>query len=165
MAYKVPRKRRDAPYTIEFFQERSIADERGCWVWQLALGPGGYGTIRYQGGNIAAHRLAYMVATGTPRPPRHIDICHRCDVRPCVNPAHLFAGTRKENMADCIRKGRFSPVPVLSGDASPNSKLTSAQVALIRSDGRPGRALARAYGVDKGTIASIRKGLTWRVAS
>ena len=29
---------------------------------------------------------------------------HRCDVRPCLNPDHLFLGTQKDNMADLAAK-------------------------------------------------------------
>jgi len=36
------------------------------------------------------------------------DVCHTCDVRLCCNPAHLFIGTRSDNVADCVAKGRYS---------------------------------------------------------
>lgn len=64
-------------------------------------------------------------------------------------------------MRDASRKGRIV-VPLLSGDACPNSKLTGSQVLLIRADTRSQRAIARAYGVDKETIAHILKRKTWR---
>jgi hypothetical protein len=63
-------------------------------------------------------------------------------------------------MADCARKGRIR-TPVLRGDDCPNSKLTSDQVLAIRADDRSQRAIARAYGVNKGTIACIQKRTTW----
>lgn len=158
----VKRKRAGAPITIEYFKERSILDPAtGCWLWQKATAWNGYGAIRTNSRSTLAHRVAYEIATGE-KYGREIDICHRCDVRNCVNPDHLFAGTRADNMADCRRKGRHSPIPVLRGEASPSHKLTTEQVKDIRADSRSGRAIARAYGVDKGTISCIRKGLTWR---
>lgn len=159
---RVRRKRAGAPLTIEYFRDRSVVDpETGCWLWQMARAPNGYGALRYAGSTMRAHRAAFTTASGV-NPPRNIDVCHRCDARNCVNPDHLFLGTRAENMADCIAKGRFSPVPVLSGEASPNSKLTAEQVRSIRRDERSMRAIARFYGVDRGTISCIKKGLTWR---
>lgn len=154
------RKSPNAPYNEKFFRDRSVVDGNECWIWQRALGPGGYGTIRYQHGNIAAHRLSYMVATGS-LPPREVDICHRCDVRRCVNPAHLFPGTRTDNMRDCARKGRIV-TPGLAGDLCPNSKLTSEIVRLVRIDPRPASVLGREYGVTKSTINNIRRRKTWR---
>jgi hypothetical protein len=35
-------------------------------------------------------------------------VCHRCDTPQCINPDHLFLGTKKENAEDCSRKGRTS---------------------------------------------------------
>lgn len=52
-----------------------------------------------------AHRAAWELAHGRPVPDG-MDVCHSCDVRHCVNPAHLFIGTAKDNIQDSIRKGR-----------------------------------------------------------
>lgn len=148
-------------HDVEYFRARSEPDTNGgCWLWVNALNNGGYGAVRIPGGNRSAHRLCFEVANDV-TVPRGIDVCHRCDVRACVNPDHLFAGTRTDNMRDCANKGRIR-VPTLSGDVSPNSKLSSRQVLAIRADTRSNREIARDLGVDKGTIASIRRGHTWR---
>lgn len=148
--------------TIQDILNRSLPEPNsGCWIWMNATRWNGYGVFN-DGENIRpAHRVSFELAHGIPVP-RQIDVCHKCDNRVCVNPDHLFLGSRKANMADCIEKGRFSYVPVLRGEDSPNSKLTESQVHAIRSDTRSQRAIARAYGVDKGTIACIIKRKTWR---
>lgn len=55
---------------------------------------------------IRAHRLAFCFDTGR-EPDPELDVCHFCDRRICVRPSHLFEGTAKDNIQDCIKKGRF----------------------------------------------------------
>ena len=160
---RVSRKPRGEALTVQYFWERSDLDPvTNCWVWRMAKIPCGYGAMRFGGKNMRPHRAVYFCANGIPALPSTTDICHRCDNRLCVNPAHLFAGTRADNMADCIAKGRFSFVPLLAGEASPNSKLTADQVRAIRSDPRSGSAVAKDHGVTKTAVNCIRRGATWR---
>lgn len=157
------RRKQGEPITLEWLFERTHPEPNsGCWIWCAAIHRrNGYGAVKVGGSVRRVHRVAYQIANRTKVPP-HLDVCHKCDVRCCINPDHLFLGTRTENMQDCIKKGRLSPIPILVGEASPNSKLTENDVRRIRRDTRSQRAIARAYGVDKGTIACIVKRKTWR---
>ena len=79
-------------------------DKRGpdeCWQWTACTGPTGYGTFDGK----RAHRVSWAWANGRPVPDGLV-VCHSCDNPGCVNPAHLWAGTQRDNMHDCIRKGR-----------------------------------------------------------
>lgn len=145
---------------IEFFIQNSTPIPfSGCWIWDRGTNGRGYGWLRHPSLTSTAHRISYQVANNIILP-RHIDVCHSCDIRLCVNPDHLFAGTRKDNMQDCVRKGRLRP-PKLRGDKCPASKLTSNQVLEIRASSEKYKILAIRYGVTVRTIAGIKTRETW----
>jgi hypothetical protein len=103
-----------------------------------------------------AHRLQWMRLNG--KPAEGMDICHRCDNRGCINPAHLFEGTPRDNIRDMISKGRDVR---LRGEDHSHTTLTTAQVIAIRADPRKGPAIAADYGVSTTTIRNIKRGATW----
>jgi hypothetical protein len=134
----------------------------GCWEWQMYIMPNGYGTIRFNKKTVTAHRHSFQLHKG--EIPKGMDICHSCDNRRCVNPDHLFIGTRKENMQDMIRKSRGR---YLCGDDSPFSKVSDAQVQEIRNSYIRGYTrwnrgnayqLAKKYNVSHATILHIATG-------
>lgn len=88
--------------------------ECGCWLFTGAWDGGGYGQVSTRKGEAPAkaHRVAYEAAHGPV--PEGLHVCHRCDTPACVNPGHLFAGTRRDNMLDCSTKGRLSPASMLN---------------------------------------------------
>lgn len=91
-------------------EARSIpVPESGCWIWLGAEKGNGYGNVRQGRGNIPAHRRSFIESFGPV--PTGVDVCHRCDTRCCINPDHLFLGTRLDNMRDCAAKGRLSQGP------------------------------------------------------
>jgi hypothetical protein len=74
-----------------------------CWIWTGSVDKKGYGQVGRDGKRWAAHRYVWLLTYGeTPT----LCVLHRCDRPPCVNPAHLFLGTNKDNTLDMLTKGR-----------------------------------------------------------
>lgn len=84
--------------TIRRFAANIRVVDSGCHIWTGNIGTGDYGFFGIDGKNYKAHRIAWMMTYG--RIPEGKSVCHTCDKPPCVNPAHLYLGTAKENAID-----------------------------------------------------------------
>jgi Autographiviridae endonuclease len=135
------------------FNARWIANENGCWIWHGAP-RNGYGQLETQSQAKYAHRIAWQLFKG-PIPTGKI-VCHKCDVRICVNPEHLFLGSQQDNMNDCKSKGRMP-----RGVARKGTKLTPAQVLAIREDPRAQTAIGRDYGIHQMQVSRIKRKTRW----
>lgn len=131
----------------------------GCWVWTGAVADKGYGSIKIPKTRrqIPAHRLSYLIHRG--RIPSGKCVLHRCDNPPCVNPEHLFVGTKLDNARDMVSKGRHS-----YGDRQGASKLSEAQVLSVLSlvkSGVPQIRVAEMLEVSPMHVSRIVRGERW----
>lgn len=160
----VPTPRSIRPMTEERFWRKVQMTENGCWEWTGAKTNCGYGHLRLNNRNIAAHRFAYMLVNGAI--PGGMVICHRCDNPSCVRPDHLFLGTVQENMRDCRDKGRMGEKRRL-GLSNGAAKVTPQIALLIREAQQSGASradLAKQFQVSVWTITQITTGRHWAVS-
>lgn len=122
------------PKENRFWEKVDKRSPEECWDWRGADDQHGYGQIRIAGRLVKAHRFSYEIHFG-PIPPGK-QVLHRCDRPPCCNPAHLFLGTAKENIADMWVKGRGSLPPRndVRGERNGHAQFTNEQVRRLRRE-------------------------------
>lgn len=92
------------------FQECYMPEPNsGCWLWLRYVAQDGYGRYQIRSKQVVAHRASYELYKGPV--PEHLYVLHKCDVRCCVNPDHLWLGTLSDNMRDMHRKNRHHNAP------------------------------------------------------
>jgi len=163
----------------------------GCWLWSGAVSPSGYGWFHMpnsggRGKSWRAHRASYSAFKG--KIPEGLHVCHKCDVRSCVNPEHLWLGSHKDNMKDRNRKGRSArglrcgvhthpekrargerhgsvtkPQNLPRGEESPQACLTENHVReILLNPMISGVSFGRKFGVAPSTVLRVRSRKTWK---
>jgi len=134
----------------------------GCWLWFGPCRDNGYGYMWNGSRKESSHRISYRLFRGELA--SGSNVLHRCDNPACINPDHLFAGSQRQNLIDCVNKGRHRPYAAKGGQ-NPKAKLTDEQILEIRAIPRTMGALAKAaprYGVTRATLCAIRNGRFWK---
>lgn len=157
-----------------------------CWLWTGSRTGHGYGTLRRDGQYLQAHRYSWMQANGPI--PEGLVVCHRCDVKLCVRPSHLFLGTKAENNHDRHAKGRDAtgdsngsrtrpetlprgafhwrrkaPELAATGERHGMAKLTEDDIRAIRARSHERRKdIAAEFGVTPALVSQIIYRRIWR---
>lgn len=135
-----------------------VEDANGCWIWQGQPNPqNGYCHTSFDMQHTSVHRASYIAFKGPV--PTGLYVCHTCDVRTCVNPAHLYAGTPKQNQADSFARKRARKA---LGEEHPCTKLTADKVRQIRSMSGMNTEIAAVFGIDPSTVSNVRRRKTWK---
>lgn len=142
----------------EYLRANSGPHESGCILWTGPINPHGYGhcSKRFGPTNLA-HRLSFMASNGPLL--KGLSICHKCDVRRCINPEHLFQGTHFDNIRDCVKKGRATRA---KGEKAALSRLTEEKVREILESAEPRSVLAQRFSITSANVWFIQRRRTWR---
>lgn len=130
-----------------------------CWLWTGGNRGNGYGIMTVNYVLKSAHRLAWEFTYG--EIPGGLQVNHKCDVRLCVRPSHLYLGTQRQNLIDARERGRLKD---RSGENNGTSKLTDGDVVKIRElykDGNRVEDLSKKFRVAMSTIYSVVSGRRW----
>lgn len=125
-----------------------------CQLFAGSCNRNGYGQLRHEGRTVYAHRLAFERARGAI--PDGMCVCHKCDVRACINPEHLFLGTKGENNKDRDDKGRGN-----RGARNGAAKLNEEQVIAIRAAEGSYESIGRSFGISRHHASLIKRRIRW----
>jgi len=141
-----------------FADKWEAVTETGCWLWNASLNKTGYGQLNSggRGRPLLAHRVSWELKHGPI--PEGMCALHKCDTPACCNPDHLFLGTKAENMADMIAKGRAKHP---RGRETHNARLTESDVRAIRAATDSNLAVATRFGVHPTHVCQIKKRRKW----
>lgn len=127
-----------------------------CWPWKGAKFRFGHGNFSLNGKATNAHRFSWVRTHG--EIPSGLYVCHHCDNPPCVNPAHLFLGTPKDNSQDREKKGRGIR---RIGSRSPKARVDEYKVLEIRRSDLKQIEIAKRFGITQTTVSRIRRRENW----
>lgn len=150
------------PRELRFLNFVDIRDSDECWPWVGGKYYNGYGQFFRNPEKTTAHRFSYEMFVG--EVPRHLDVCHKCDNRICVNPAHLFLGTKSDNIRDMVAKGR-QVITDRRGECNGRAIITEKDVLEMRTYFKKGHtiaSIARLFKVSETQTARIIKNQSWR---
>jgi type IV pilus assembly protein PilA len=152
------------PTTVrDRFDEKCRPDPSGCIEWTGWKNQYGYGGFYDGTRDVLAHRWLYEQTVGPI--PAEMNACHRCDNPGCVNPAHIFIGTQRDNLRDASSKGRVNKEIKLRGEKHPNAILTNDLVLLVRrlfAQGHRQSDIAKEMNMTNDHVYRIVRNKSWK---
>jgi hypothetical protein len=156
----MPKGKYERPSSVERFKKFLPLNqaENACWNWMGAIHDRGYGLFWDGFKIVRAHRFSFGI---TNKIPKGFCVCHSCDNRRCVNPAHLFVGSIADNNADARKKGRDGCFK--KGTGHWNVRLSEMEIFKIRKMSLtfPQLKLASEFGINQSTVSRVINKKRW----
>ena len=138
-------------------------NKSGCWNWTGSKNTAGYGTFQTRETGerqTLAHRISFVFAGKKLR--KGQCVLHKCDNRSCINPKHLYAGSRIDNARDLRERGGRKGICAVRGEEAGNAKLTESDVMKIRRSKKSHVVIAAQFGISRPHVSYIQTGKTWK---
>lgn len=143
-------------HIIRFFNKTKVTDK--CWIWTGYADPKGYGRIFNP--DMFAHRLSFVLFNEVTEINSDIAICHSCDNRICVNPLHLWSGSKSQNIKDMWQKNRGAKGSK-HGSAVINENIVL-QIRELLARNVTGLEIARRLNIGPNIVYKIKHNRKWR---
>lgn len=138
-----------------------------CELTNIGRNTRGYRKFYVGNKDWLAHRYAYTMTYG--EIPKGFYVLHKCHVRNCINPKHLYAGTAKDNARDCWDAGRNSfqknPKSIPRGSSCKSSKLKESDIVVIfnlRKSGWTIPMIMRKFKITENAVYLVLNRKTWK---
>jgi hypothetical protein len=150
--------------TRERFERKVLPwfEPNGCqlWIGTINKQSGGHGRFYLNKKYPTAHRVSYELYVGPI--PNDMQVLHKCDNPPCVNPDHLFLGTQQDNIADMGAKGRKKVFHGIEHGMAKINPEKAFEIRWLHASGYSSRKLAAMYDVSKRTIQNVYQNKLWQ---
>lgn len=138
--------------------KRCRVNNHGCWNWTGSIASTGYGHISIKSKTFLAHRASYLIFNGKITDGQFV--CHKCDNKKCVNPAHLFLGYQRDNITDAVIKKR-NPFGSNHGMAKINESTVKSIRDLLAIGDLSQKSIAIKFGISRSTVTLINSRKIW----
>jgi hypothetical protein len=145
----------------QFWSRVQPGEAAECWLWRGSLDVYGYGIYSDgRAGTRKAHRIVWQLTHGVVLSSDEL-LCHHCDNPVCVNPAHLFIGTHKDNMRDKVAKGRCNQARERNNYAKLDPELVRQIREAVAAGGTTQCAVAQRFGISESLVSVVVNGRRW----
>ncbi len=150
MPFKMETKESLLSYTL-------LEPSTGCRIWQRGKATSGHGMVSHDGSQVYTHRLMFYFEHGY-FPVLPMQVLHRCNDASCIEPSHLYEGSKEQNIQDACAAGHRNTI-------TPDGVMNPDKVRAIRkrrAEGATCDQIGKEFGISSSNASAISRRHTWR---